>query len=60
MGFAKNFLLNLPRRLPGLKHFYMAGQWVGDMGVSGAPKAGRDIAQLICREDKKRFVTTQA
>ena len=58
MGFAKNFLLNLPRRLPGLKNFFMVGQWVGDMGVSGAAKSGRDIVQLICHQDKKRFLTT--
>jgi len=55
MGFAKNFLLNLPRRLPKLKNFFMVGQWVGDMGVSGAAKSGRDIVQLICKQDKKSF-----
>lgn len=60
MGFAKNFLLNLPRRLPGLKNFYMAGQWVGDMGVSGAAKSGRDIVQLICKQDGRGFVTNRA
>ena len=59
MGFAKNFLLNLPRTLPRLKKFYMVGQWVGDMGVSGAAKSGRDIVHLICKQDKKRFVTTK-
>jgi phytoene dehydrogenase-like protein len=59
MGFAKNFLLNLPRSLPGLKNFFMVGQWVGDMGVGGAAKSGRDIVQLICRQDKKRFITTK-
>ena len=59
MGFTKNFLLNLPRRLPGLKNFFMVGQWVGDMGVSGAAKSGRDIVQLICTHDKKMFITTR-
>jgi len=58
MGFAKNILLNLPRRLPKLENFFMVGQWVGDMGVSGAAKSGRDIVQLICQQDKKRFTTT--
>jgi len=57
MGFAKNILLNLPRTLPKLKNFFMVGQWVGDMGVSGAAKSGRDIVQLICNRDRKRFVT---
>jgi phytoene dehydrogenase-like protein len=59
MGFAKNFLLNLPRTLPKLRNFYMVGQWVGDMGVSGAAKSGRDIIQLICRQDNKGFATSQ-
>jgi phytoene dehydrogenase-like protein len=58
MGFAKNVILNLPRTLPKLKNFFMIGQWVGDMGVSGAAKSGRDIVQLICKHDKKRFITT--
>jgi phytoene dehydrogenase-like protein len=60
MGFAKNILLNLPRTLPGLKNFFMVGQWVGDMGVSGAAKSGRDIVQLICKQDKKGFMTAKA
>jgi hypothetical protein len=60
MGFAKNVLLNLPRRLPELKNFFMVGQWVGDMGVGGAAKSSRDIVQLICKQDKKRFMTTEA
>jgi hypothetical protein len=37
----------------------MVGQWVGDMGVGGAAKSGRDIVQLICKQDKKKFITTQ-
>ncbi len=58
MGFAKNIFLNLPRALPKLKNFFMVGQWVGDMGVSGAAKSGRDIVHLICQQDKKKFTTT--
>jgi len=60
MGFSKNILLNLPRRLPKLGNFFMAGQWVGDMGVSGAAKSGRDIVQLICNQDQKKFITFSA
>lgn len=58
MGFAKSFLLNIPRTLPRLENFFMVGQWVGDMGVSGAAKSGRDIVQLICKQDKRRFITS--
>lgn len=60
MGFAQASFLNMPRTLPGLTNFYMAGQWVGDTGVSGAAKSGRDIAQLICTRDEKEFVTAEA
>lgn len=44
--------------LPGLGSFYMAGQWVrfGD-GVPGAVMWGRQLTQIICKKDKKRFVT---
>jgi hypothetical protein len=45
--------------LPRLSNFYMAGQWVGDTGVSGAAKSGRDIIQLICRRDGKQFAATK-
>ncbi|MCC6446064.1 MAG: NAD(P)/FAD-dependent oxidoreductase [Armatimonadetes bacterium] len=46
----------LPRTLPGLKNFYMAGQWV--MPGGGAPPclySGRHAAQIICYEDGKAF-----
>ena len=58
MGFANSFTLNIPRTLPGLNNFFMAGHWVGDVGLPGAAKSGRDIVELICRQDKKRFITT--
>jgi phytoene dehydrogenase-like protein len=44
------------KELPGLSNFYMIGQWVEPGG--GIPtvfKSGRDLAQIICRKDKKRF-----
>lgn len=44
------------KELPGLSDFYMIGQWVEPGG--GIPtvfKSGRDLAQIICRKDKKRF-----
>ena len=58
MGFAAFSNLNIPRTIPKLKNFYMAGQWVGDSGVSGAAKSGRDCLQIICSKDKKRFTTS--
>jgi len=44
--------------LPGLENFYMIGQWVAPGG--GLPAGlitGRNIAQILCRKDKTRFVT---
>ncbi len=46
--------------LPGLENFYMIGQWMSPGG--GLPAGlltGRNIAQLICARDKKKFVTQQ-
>ena len=44
--------------LPGLKNFYMVGQWVEPGG--GLPSSllsGRNVAQIICKRDKKKFIT---
>lgn len=49
----------LPNRFPGLKNFYMAGQWVSPGG--GLPSAllsGRGVAALICRQSGKKFRTS--
>lgn len=44
------------KELPGLKNFYMIGQWVTPGG--GLPPAlldGRNVAQIICKKDKITF-----
>ena len=49
----------LPRRLPGLDDFYMAGQWVQPGG--GLPTGvmtGREVVQLVCRRDGVAFRTS--
>jgi phytoene desaturase len=46
----------LPRTLPGLENFYMAGQWVEPGG--GVPTvlgSGRQAVQLVCHHDKAPF-----
>lgn len=44
------------KTLPGLKNFWMAGQWVEPGGtVSLAAASGRNAIQLICAQDKKSF-----
>ncbi|MBN1947488.1 MAG: NAD(P)/FAD-dependent oxidoreductase [Bradymonadales bacterium] len=48
---------SLPHQLPGLKDFYMIGQWTEPGG--GLPPAvihGRQVTQLICHRDRKPFV----
>lgn len=42
--------------LPGLKNFYLTGQWlVPGGGLPIALLTGRNIAQIICKNDKKVF-----
>lgn len=50
----------LPYTLPGLKNFYMAGQWV-ETGGGLPPSAlsGRYVTQLICARDGKVFTATK-
>lgn len=57
MGFL-NVILNISKTLPKLKNFFMVGQWVGGVGVSGAAQSGRDCIEIICKKDKKSFITT--
>jgi phytoene dehydrogenase-like protein len=55
---SKTASLSIPKTLPGLKHFYMAGQWVETFaGVPGSALSGRNVIQLLCRRDKKKFVS---
>ncbi|RLB30397.1 MAG: hypothetical protein DRG87_05240 [Deltaproteobacteria bacterium] len=53
-------MLRMDKTLPGLRNFYMIGQWVEPGG--GLPPAimsGRNVAQITCKKDRKKF-TTQA
>ena len=48
------------KTLPGLDNFYMAGHWVQPGGgLPTAMKSGRDVAQIICKKDKKKFTTSR-
>ena len=47
----------IPHRLPGLRNFYMAGQWTfGSAGLPGSAVTGRNVIQIISTEDKKQFI----
>jgi phytoene dehydrogenase-like protein len=53
-------MVRMKKTLPGLKNFYMIGQWVEPGG--GLPPAimsGRNVAQMICKKDKKKFTALQ-
>ncbi len=55
----KTAMLRMSKTLPGLDSFYMVGQWIQPGG--GLPTGaitGRHVAQIICRRDKRPFVTT--
>ncbi|MCK7536619.1 MAG: hypothetical protein MZV63_39355 [Marinilabiliales bacterium] len=46
----------MPQTVPGLKNFYMCGQWVEPGG--GLPTSimsARRLLKLICKQDGKRF-----
>jgi len=46
----------IERKLPGIRNFYMAGQWVMCGGVPPSLYSGRHAIQLICHDEKKKFV----
>jgi phytoene dehydrogenase-like protein len=50
----------LSKTLPGLDRFYMIGQWVEPGGgVPIVAQSGRNVAQLLCHRDGKRFHTSR-
>jgi len=50
----------MSKTLPGLRNFYMAGQWVEPGGmVPICAMSGRNAIQLICNSDGRLFVTNE-
>jgi phytoene dehydrogenase-like protein len=48
---------HVPKRLPGLGRFFMAGQWVEPGGgVPSALLSGRHVVELLCHDEGRRFV----
>jgi phytoene dehydrogenase-like protein len=48
------------KSLPGLRNFWLSGMWVQPPGgVPSGAKTSRDILQIICREAKRKFVTSK-
>ena len=47
----------IKKELPGLKNFYLIGQWVEPGGgVPTVAMSGRNVIQIISKQDKKPFV----
>jgi phytoene dehydrogenase-like protein len=56
---AQSLMMRMSKTLPGLDNFYMAGQWVEPGGgLPTAAMSGRNVTQIICKKDKRRFETT--
>jgi hypothetical protein len=48
------------KTLPGLENFWLSGMWIQPPGgVPTGAKTSRDIFQVICRKDKKKFRTIE-
>ena len=42
----------------GIKNFYMIGQWVEpEGGLPAGILSGRNVTQIICKKDGKKFFT---
>lgn len=50
--------INKGMKLPGLKNFYMTGQWTLVGGLIRASSLGRYVIQFVCRDNGKQFRTT--
>ena len=56
MPSSKNLMDNLNPFIPGLKRFYMAGQWLfPGGGLPPAGQSGKWAVQYICRDEKIKF-----
>ncbi len=52
-----NMMKTLKMRLPRLRNFYMAGQWLfPGGGLPPAAQTGKWAVQLICKKERQRFV----
>ncbi len=55
----ENMKKTFQRALPGLSNLYMVGQWTAPFtGAIFAALSGRQLIQLLCRQNKTAFVTS--
>ncbi len=58
MPSSKNLIDNISPVIPGLKRFYMAGQWLfPGGGLPPAGQSGKWAVQYVCKEENIRFKT---
>jgi phytoene dehydrogenase-like protein len=58
---SSNALKHVPKELPGLERFYMAGQWVEPGGgVPVATMSGRHVVEIMCAALDRPFVPVRA
>lgn len=54
-------MTNIPKTLPGLENFWMAGHWVlSGGGLPAGVSTGREVIWRQCQKDKKPFQTNGA
>ena len=55
----KSMMVQLPKTLPGLSDFYMAGHWTSPGGgLPSAAVSARNAVKLLCKQNKIKFTTT--
>jgi phytoene dehydrogenase-like protein len=58
LSSAKTMNMRISKTLPGLDSLYMVGTWVLNSSLPYAVVSGRHVTQILCKADKKPFVTT--
>ncbi|MGC9779535.1 MAG: NAD(P)/FAD-dependent oxidoreductase [Candidatus Heimdallarchaeota archaeon] len=62
MGFAltpKGLNTRMKKTLPGLKNFFLISQWIQvGGGIPTGLMSGRNVTQIICKNDKREFKTS--
>jgi phytoene dehydrogenase-like protein len=57
---SRTLTMQIPKTLPGLTNFWMAGQWVmPGGGLAMVLMSGRHVLQLICHDDGREFVAAE-
>lgn len=58
MPTSRNITKSLNIRLPGLRNFFMCGQWLfPGGGLPPSAQSGKWVIQLMCKQDNKRWQT---